>query len=249
METTIPKTSTVFATLFRADMATLLSNRRSALISLSVPLIVLVTWKGLIKNVGGPFVLATALAIGLIAIGLMGYTLSIARDRDKGIFQRLRVAPVPTWVIMTSRISIQLITIMVLTLVVFIVGYQYDGIVLSALGYLLTFLIAILSGAVYLSLGQFIVGLINSFDTINAVTRMTYFVFIMVGMVGDLMIKNEKIKEAIHFSPYGSVKMMLAAGMEPNTWTHDTTIAVLISFAYIILFAGVGIKKFKWNTK
>jgi ABC-2 type transport system permease protein len=249
METIIPKTSTVFATLFRADMATLLSNRRSVAISLVVPLIVLVTWKGLIKHVGGPFVLATALAIGLIAIGLMGYTLSIARDRDKGIFQRLRVAPVPTWVIMTSRISIQLITIMVLTLVVFIVGYQYDGIALSASGYVLTFLIAILSGAVYLSLGQFIVGLINSFETINAVTRMTYFVFIMVGMVGDLMIKNEKIKEAIRFSPYGSVKMMLAAGMEPNKWTQDITIAVLVSFAYIVIFAGIGIKKFKWNTK
>jgi ABC-2 type transport system permease protein len=249
METTIPKTSTVFATLFRADMATLLSNRRSALISLSVPLIILITWKGFIKHIGGPFVLATAIAIGLIAIGLMGYTLSIARDRDKGIFQRLRVAPVPTWVIMTSRICIQLLMIMVLTLVVFIVGYQYDGIALSTSGYLLTFFVSILGGAVYLSLGQLIVGLINNFETINAVTRLTYFLFIMVGMIGDVMIQNKQIKEIIRFSPYGSVKMMLAASMEPAKWTQDTTIAVLVSFAYIIIFAGIGIKKFKWNTK
>jgi ABC-2 type transport system permease protein len=249
METTIPKTSTVFATLFRADMATLLSNRRSAVISLFVPMIILFTWKGLIKHIGGPTVLATAIAIGLIAIGLMGYTLSVAKDRDKGIFQRLRLAPVPTWVIMTSRISIQLMMIMVLTLVVFIVGYQYDGVALSAQGYVLTFFIAILGGAVYLSLGQLIVGLIKNFETINAVIRITYFVFIMLGMVGELMIQNKQLKEAIRFSPYGSVKMMIAAGMEPAKWTNDTSIALLVSVGYIIVFAGVGISKFKWNTK
>jgi ABC-2 type transport system permease protein len=249
METTIPKTSTVFATLFRADMATQLSNRRSALITLSVPLIVMITWKPFIDKVGGPFVLSTAIAIGLIAIGLMGYTLSVARDRDKGIFQRLRVAPVPAWVIMTSRICIQLVMMMLLTLVVFIVGYQYDGIMLSVSAYFVTFFIAILGGAVYLSLGQFIVGLIKNFETINATARVTYILFIMAGMVGDVMIENEKIKEIIRFSPYGSVKMMLAASMEPAKWTNDTTIAVLVSFAYIIVFAGIGIKKFKWNTK
>jgi ABC-2 type transport system permease protein len=249
METNIPKTSTVLKTLFRADLATTISNRRSVVISLLVPLIILFTWKGFIKHAGGPFVLATSIAIGLIAIGLMGYTLSIARDRDKGIFQRLRVAPVPTWAIMTSRISIQLLMIMVLTLFVFIVGYQYDGVLLSPAGYLITFFVAILGGAVYLSLGQLIVGLIKNFETINATTRITYFIFIMTGMVGELLIENPKLKEIVHYSPYGSVKMMLAASMEPEKWTNSTSIAVLVSLGYIIVFAGIGIGKFKWNTK
>ncbi|MFD2147440.1 ABC transporter permease [Mucilaginibacter antarcticus] len=249
METIVPKTSTVFATLFKADLSTQLVNRRSAVISVFVPLVILLTWKGLIRFVGGPVVLATALSFGLIAIGLMGYTLSVARDRDKGIFQRLRVAPVPTWVIMTSRISIQLFLIMILTLVVFIVGYQYDGVLLSAKGYVLTFLVAILGGAVYLSLGQFIVGLIKGFETINATTRICYAAFIMLGTAGELMIKNPDLKEVLRFSPYGSVKIMLASAMEPEKWVHDTNIALLVSFAYIIIFAGIGIKKFKWNTK
>jgi len=134
-----PKHQPYYLPLFRADMATLISNRRSAVISLFVPLIVLSTWKGLIKHVGGPTVLATAIAIGLIAIGLMVIPLSVAKDRDKGIFQRLRVAPVPTWVIMTSRICVQLVVIVVLILVVFIVGYLYDGVSLAPLGYVITF--------------------------------------------------------------------------------------------------------------
>jgi ABC-2 type transport system permease protein len=248
METTIPKTSTVFATLFRADIAILMSNRRSAVISLLVPLIVLFTWKGLIKHVGGPNVLATALAIGLIAIGLMGYTLSVARDRDKGIFQRLRVAPVPTWVIMTSRICVQLLMIVVLTLVVFIVGYQYDGILLVPLAYFITLFVAILGAAVYLSLGQLIVGLIKGFETINAVTRITYIAMMMVGMFSTFL-ENQQLKEIVRFSPYGCVKIMLAASMEPAKWANDTSIAVLVSIGYIIVFAGIGISKFKWYTK
>jgi len=249
METTVPKSSTVFATLFRADLATLVSNRRSVIISLLVPMIILITWKGLIKLIGGPAVLATSITIGLIAIGLMSYTLSIARDRDKGIFQRLRVAPVPAWAIMTSRISIQMVMIMVLTLGTFIIGYQYDGILLSAQGYILTFGVAILGGAVYLSLGQLIVGLIKNFETINATTRITYFLFIMVGMVGGIDSMNETVKKIVSFSPYGCVKIMLAGSMEASKWTSDASLAVIVSVGYIIVFGGIGISKFKWNTK
>jgi ABC-2 type transport system permease protein len=250
METTIvPKSSTVFKTLVRADMATLISNRRSVIISLLVPLIVLVSWKPLVKVIGGPSTLSTAIGIGLMAIGLMGYTLSVARDRDKGIFQRLRVAPVPTWAIMTSRIFIQLMMIMVLTLAVFVVGYQYDKITLSAQGYLLSFAVAILGGAVYLSLGQLIVGLIKNAETISAVTRLTYFLFIMIGMFGEMGTLGPEVKNGVHWSPYGSVKLMLAAAMEPAKWNHDTNITVLVCLGYIVVFAGIGIQKFKWNTK
>jgi ABC-2 type transport system permease protein len=249
MEVNIPKTSTVFFTLIRADLATLMSNRRSAMISFVVPLIILVSWKGLIPVLGGPYALSTAITIGLMAIGLMGYSISVSRDRDKGIFQRLRVAPVPSWAIMTSRLIIQLGMIMALTLAVFVVGFEYDRIALSVQGYLLTFFVAIIGGAVYLSLGQLIVGLIKNPETVNATTRLVYFLFIMVGMFGEMGALGTQVKQMVHWSPYGSVKLMLASSMEPAKWTSDTNTALFASIIYIIVFAVVGIKKFKWNTK
>jgi len=249
METTIPKTSTVFASLFRADLQVAFSNRRSVIISLLVPMIILFTWKPFAQKMGGPFVLSTAVAIGLISIGLMAYTLSMARDREKGIFQRLRLAPAPTWVIMTSRITIQLMMIMVLTLGVFIVGFYQDKVSLSAQGYICSFFVAILGGAVYLSLGQMIAGLLKNFETINAVTRITYFCFMMVGTMGEILAVNPTVKQMIRFSPYGCVRMMLGASMDPAKWNQDTTTALLVSFAYIIVFAGLGIKNFRWETK
>src|SRR5689334_20015589 len=90
MQTVIPKTSAALTSLLQADLKTQWRNRRSVVLLLLVPVLILISWKGLIAKVGGGFVLSTCVSLGLISIGLMGYTNSIARDRDKGVFQRLR---------------------------------------------------------------------------------------------------------------------------------------------------------------
>ena len=246
METNLPKTTKILSALFRADLITQWRNHRSVVMVLAVPIVILVTWKGLITQLGGPFVLSTCITIGLISIGLMGYSNSVARDREKGVFQRLRVGPAPSWCIMASRLLVQLVMIMGLTLMVFIVGYQYDKISLTAVGYILTFFSAIIGGAVYLSMGQVIVGRINNPESVNSTTRLVYFLFVMVGMVGSF-IKNDKIKQIVNYSPYGAVKAILAASMQPATWSNTTSIYLLLVLGYAAIFSILGIKWFKWN--
>jgi ABC-2 type transport system permease protein len=249
MEVSIPKTSAVFASLFRADLTTQWRNRRAVVLVLFVPVIILISWKNIIDKMGGAFALSACITIGLMAIGLMGYSNSIARDRDKGVFQRLRVAPVASWTIMASRLSVQLMMIMLVTIIVFVTGYFVDHITLSLIGYVLTFFTAMVGGAVYLGMGQVIVGLIKNPETVNSTTRLVYFVFIMVGMFGEFGILGEQVKKIAVLSPYGTVKHVLAAGMEPQKWNNDTSIALLLTLGYAILFSAIGIKKFKWNTK
>ena len=142
MEINIPKTSAVFAALLRADFTTQWRNRRSFILVLLVPVIILSSWKGLVLRLGGAFVIASCITVGLVATGLMGYSNAIARDRDKGIFQRLRVAPVPSWAIMASRLAVQLAMIMLMTIAVFVGGYYFDDITITPAGYIFTFLIA-----------------------------------------------------------------------------------------------------------
>src|SRR5678809_537642 len=105
-----------------------------------VPIVILISWKGLVEKFGGTFVLSNCITIGLNAIGLMGYSNAIARDRDKGVFQRLRVAPIPSWSIMMSRLLVQLAMILIVTTAIFVVGNNYDKISLSPSGYLLGFI-------------------------------------------------------------------------------------------------------------
>lgn len=255
METIIPKTSTSLLALFKADITTQWRNRRSVVLMLLVPVLITISWQSAIRLTGGPFVLSNGIGLGLIAMGLMGYSNSIARDREKGIFQRLRVAPVPSWAIMSSRLLVQLIMMVLITTVVFIVGQTCDGITLIPIGYILTYFTAFISGAVYLSLGQVIVGLIKNSETVNSTSRLVYFVFVMTSMVAVIgATSHDKglgtmIANAVKWTPYGTVTTMLSASMQPEKWTMDTTWALLITIGYIIVFAGIGIQKFKWESK
>jgi ABC-2 type transport system permease protein len=246
---TIPKTSTALSSLLRADLVTQWRNRRSFILLLLVPVIILISWKGVIEKYGGPFALSSCITIGLVAIGLMGYSNSVARDRDKGIFQRLRVAPMPAWCIMASRLLIQLIMIVLLIIIIFIAGNNIDHIKLSPSGYIITFFTAIVGGAVYLGLGQLIVGLIQNPETVNSTSRLIYFLFIMIGMFGELGILGDQIKQIVLWSPYGTVKRIIAAGMQPGTWNSEMTMALFVTIGYAALFSIVGIKRFKWNNK
>jgi ABC-2 type transport system permease protein len=249
MQTTIPKTSTVLSSLLRADFITQWRNKRSFIIVLLVPVIILISWKGIVDKLGGAFALSTCITIGLVAIGLMGYSNSVARDRDRGVFQRLRVAPMPSWCIMASRLLVQLVMILLVIVVVFIVGRNIDGITLTPPGYALTFLTAIVGGTVYLGLGQVIVGLIQNPETVNSTSRLIYFVFIMVGMFGELGVLGDQLKEIVMWSPYGTVKRVISAGMQPETWNTEMTTALFVTIGYAVLFSVIGIKKFKWNNK
>ena len=249
METIIPKTSTALSSLLRADFKTQWRNRRSVILLLLVPVIILISWKGLVDKVGGPFVLSSCITIGLTAIGLMGYSNAIARDRDKGVFQRLRVTPVPAWCIMVSRLIVQIAMILLLTAVIFIVGNNYDKVTLTPAGYLVTFITAFIGGALYLGLGQMIVGLVKNAETVNSTSRLVYFLFIMVGMFGDLGVLGEQLKTIIHWTPYGTVKTILAASMKPRGWSTETSLALLVTILYAIGFSYLVIKKFKWNTQ
>lgn len=245
----IPKTSAVLRSLIRADLRTQWRNRRSFVLLLLVPVIILISWKGVIDKFGGPFALASCITIGLVAVGLMGYSNSIARDRDKGVFQRLRVAPMPSWCIMTSRLLVQLLMILALTAIVLIAGYNIDHITLSLAGYAISFFTALIGGAVYLGLGQLIVGLIRNPETVNSTSRLTYFVFIMVGIFGELGVLGDQFREVILWTPYGTVKRVIAAGMQPGTWNQEMTLALLLTIGYAIVFSVIGIRKFKWTSK
>ena len=250
MERSIPKTTVVLRSLMRADFTTQWRNRRSVVLTLLVPVIILLSWKSIITSFDkAVFAFSTCITIGLTTIGLMGYSNSIARDRDKGVFQRLRVTPVPTWSIMCSRLIVQMVMIILLTTIVFVTGFEIDKITLTPSSYALTLFTAFIGGSVYLGLGQMIVGLLKNVETVNSTTRLVYFIFLMVGMFGDIADLGQDFKNAVLYTPYGSVKTILASSMDISRWNNHTTIALAVTIAYALVFSFLGIKWFKWNTQ
>jgi ABC-2 type transport system permease protein len=205
---------------------------------------------GLGKNsaaLGGPqFRLSLALTVGLVSIGTVGYSLAIARDRDTGVFQRLRVTPAPTWTIMGSRWIVQLGAVLVMAIVVLVVARLSVSVSLTPQDYLFTVLVTLLGSAVFLSIGQAIVGLIASADTLNAAGRLLYVPLIGLSLFGHTDRFGTTVELVSRWSPGGCLETLLSAAMGATVWTGDSWGALFASLGYTMVFAVIGIRWFRW---
>jgi ABC-2 type transport system permease protein len=239
--------------LLRADVTAQLRSYRSLFLSFALPLIVLVVTSAGGKRaakLGGPdVVVQLALTVGLVSICAIGYSTSVARDRDRGIFQRLRVAPAPAWTIMGSRWIVQVMAVLGMSIVVLLVGGAIAGVSLSPARYVMTVVIAVLGSAVFLSIGQAIVGLIPNADTLNAAGRLLYLPLIGLSLFGQSDALGTPFELVSRWSPGGCLETLLSSAMGATGWTGQTWGAVLASAAYIGVFAGVGIRWFRWTSK
>jgi ABC-2 type transport system permease protein len=244
----VPSSTDALKYLLRADATVQWRSRRSLLMSLIVPVIFLISWKGLIPVLGAATVLSICISVGLPAMGLMGYALSLGRDREKGIFQRLRAAPIPTWVIMGSRLLVQVCLILIMTLVTCAFAYEVDHISIGFVSILLILVSAALGGLSFLALGQFIVAFIKSSDAINATTRLIYTAIAIVGAIGQIGVFGTNVQTVVQYSPLGTTRTMLAAAMTPATFMSEPVlVAAAITAAYGIVFAFFGISYFRWT--
>ena len=244
-----PTWSSSLTVLLRADSTAQVRNPLSLVITFGVPLILLVA-TGLGKNsaaLGGPeFRISLALTVGLVSIGTVGYSLAIARDRDGGVLQRLRVTPAPTWTIMVSRWIVQLGAVLVMAIVVLVVAAVFLHITLSPQEYLFTVLVALLGSAVFLSIGQAIVGLIASADTLNAAGRLLYVPLIGLSLFGNTDRLGTTVEMVSRWSPGGCLETLLSAAMGATAWSGQSWGALFASFGYTVVFAVIGIRWFRW---
>jgi ABC-2 type transport system permease protein len=244
-----PPLKLVLASLFRADFLVLLRNRRAVLFSILLPVLVLLTTNSATatRHLGGPvFVIGLAIGYGLVSTSIVGYAVTVARDREKGVFQRLRVTPAPTWTIMGSRLAMQSVANLIIALVVVIIGTRLHHISPSAGQYALVLLVSILGGAVYLSIGQALVGLVKSADTVNAAARMLYIALIVLGGLGLSGALGSVVESIARWAPVGVVMTLFAGVLNLSAWTAHDTLSLAVSVAYIVVFAGIGVRWFQW---
>lgn len=249
---TAPPLQLVLSSLFRADFLVLLKNRRAVVFSILLPVLVLISTNSdtATRRLGGPaFVIGLAIAYGLVSTSIMGYTVTVARDREKGVFQRLRVTPAPTWTIMASRLAMQSVANLIIALVVVIVGTRLHHISPSVGQYALVLLVAVLSGAVYLSVGQALVGLVKSADTVAAAARVLYIALILLGTLGLAGTLGSAFESIARWTPVGTVMTLFAAVLNLSAWSARDTLSLVVSVAYIVVFAGIGIRWFQWDAR
>jgi ABC-2 type transport system permease protein len=245
-----------------------LRNNRALLVSFALPLVLLYALfasfavkRGII--LGDPqFKVAAALTLGMASIAILGYSMTVARDREKGVFQRLRATPAPTWTIMASRLLVQVAAILAMALVLLVAANLFVGVYPGStldsnspdpadylVAYLLTFICVIFSSALFLSVGQALAGLVQSADTLNAVGRIAYIPLFALGLFGHSTIFGTNFELISRWSPGGTVITLLSGAMNPSSWNSDTWLALAASTAYSVVFAGIGIRWFQWGAR
>jgi ABC-2 type transport system permease protein len=240
------------SSLLRADFAVLLKSRRALLISVVLPILILVSTnsgKATHSFGGSLFIIGLAIALGLVSNSILGYALNVARDREQGVFQRLRVTPAPTWTIMTSRLAMQVVANLLISVIVVIVGTRIHDISLSAGTYGLVLAVSILGGAVFLSIGQALVGLVKSADSVNAAGRVLMLGLVLLSSLGQSGALGSTWDSIARWSPVGVVMTLFAAVLNLSSWdTHDS-LALLACAGYVIVFAAIGIRWFQWDAR
>jgi ABC-2 type transport system permease protein len=242
---------TVLTVLLRADATVQTRSYQSLLLTLLLPIVLLVSMSFTAKRTallgGRTVVVALVLTLGLVSIGAVGYALSIATDRDRGVLQRLRVTPAPTWTIMGSRWIVQMASAVVMSIVVFITAGVVDNLTFSFSQYVLTLVAAVLGSAIFLSIGQAIAGLITSAATLNATGRLIYIPLVGLSLFGHSTVLGTTFELVSRWSPGGCLESLLTATLGGADWSSETWGALAASLAYTVVFAAIGVRFFRWT--
>ncbi|GAB3799280.1 ABC transporter permease [Humibacter antri] len=247
-----PPLGLVLGSLLRADTIVLLHSRVATVLSIILPVAILVITslgKGSQRFGGSDLVIGLALTLGLLTSCLLGYSLNLAREREIGVLQRLRVTPAPTWTIMTSRLVVQVVMNLVGSIIVVVVGVILHGLALSFGQYVMVLVVAILGAAVFLSIGQALVGLIPSQGAVLAAGRILFILLVLVGILGGTGVLGDAIKSISQWTPVGALMPLFGDVIAGAPWSGQDTNALLACGGYIVVFAFIGIRWFRWESR
>jgi ABC-2 type transport system permease protein len=238
--------------LLRADMVVLAKNKMRLLLSVLLPIIILTTTSSskATRSFGGAeFILGLAITAGIAGTSIMGYAPMAACDRENGVFQRLRVSPAPTWAVMASRLSVQMVSNFVIALVVLVLGDDIHHLSLSAKAYVLVLLVSILGSAVFLAVAQALVGLVKSADTVQAFGRLLYIGLVMLGLFGASGQLGGVWDSVSKWTPVGALMKVFAGVVGLGPFGSQDWLSLLACGGYVVVLSTLGIYWFRFDTQ
>lgn len=233
--------------LLRADATVQLRQRASIIMGLLIPLFFLFAWRNLAIALGSTGMLAGCISVGLPSIGIMGYALVMVRDRELGVFRRIRITPCPAWIIMSSRWFVQLGIMIGMALVTVAAARLVDGIQIGPIGVFKLLLAVLISGPLFLSLGQLAVALFQGTEAVGSATRMIYIAILVMGILATTLNKNSPWLVVAQWSPVGVARAVMINALASDSFGLQAVYPVLATVAYTVVFASVGIVWFRWT--
>jgi len=70
-----------------------------------------------------------------------------------------------------------------------------------------------------------------------------------LGLFGQSTIFGTTFELISRWSPGGTVETLPSGAMNPSSCSSDTWLALAVSTAYSVVFAGIGIRWFQWGAR
>jgi ABC-2 type transport system permease protein len=246
----VPQIRSILTNLLRSDLIVMVKNRRALVLSIMLPIVLLLTTnraRAEARLGGSLLIVGLCVTYGLLSTSIMGYAVTVARDRERGVFQRLRITPAPGWAVMTSRLAVQLLANLIIALIVVIVGVRIHHLHLGVSQYLLTLAVSALGGAMFLGIGQTLVAFVRSADSVNAASRLLYISLVFLGLLGPDGTLGATIQSISQWTPVGALMTVYGGVLNTSTWNTTATEGVVSCVGYLIVGAAAGIKWFRWD--
>ena len=249
-----PSPMETFAALVRAELAAYVRGARTLIWTVLVPLFILALGEmqvpAALQNAPAPTLEISALAIttGAFALGLFGYANVLANYRERGIFQRLRCSPAPTWQLLGARLLVQLCGVIVQAAIVFAadeIGYRIAP---TSPGIWLGIAAILVGGLAALALGQTVVALARSAASVTAISRLLLLVlFLLEGIFVSSSRWPAWLHHVADWTPVRLALRLTTDGLVLQHWgTVDLQyLAGLV--AWIAVLGYVGLMRFRWQ--
>ncbi len=249
----VPSPGGTLTALLTAELHAFLRSVRPLIWTVAVPLLILFLGESQVPK-GVPLQAATydivslALALGIFTLGLFGYATVLATNRERGVFQRLRCAPVPTWQILGARLLVQLLAVILQAVLLFGVAWAAYGVAPSAAGAGHALVVTLLAGLCSLAIGQAMVALVGTAQGVSALARVLFIALMLLdGFFFRAAQWPSALQTVAKWTPVRLATSLMQDGLVTVHWGATDVHYLLGLVVWIVVLAYLGISRFRWN--
>jgi ABC-2 type transport system permease protein len=226
----------------------------NVLVTIVIPIAVLLFFAGtsVIPNAAGrpvDFLLPGAIALGIIASGLVNLGIATAYERSYGVLKRLGGAPFPRWALLAAKgisvLVLELLQVVALITIGVVILGSAPG---SGWSPLLFGLAVLLGTATFVSLGLLLAGTLRAEATL-ALANGLFLGFLMLGgivlPIDHLPDVLRPIAAVLPATALAELLRISLASAAPASGSAGTSVAILAAWA--IGAAALTVRTFRWE--
>jgi ABC-2 type transport system permease protein len=192
------------------------------------------------------WLLPGVIVLNMMATGLMGNSSAMIAWRERGIFRRILVTPMPVWQVMLARVLTQITVIVVQAIVAIIVGvllFHFDFRI-SIVPLTLVFLI--IGALVFLSFGQVIASYVNRVEIGQIISQgIDIILTFLTGVLLPLQILPNAVAKVAAYTPSYFAADLLRSAMLSQSLGSSTLkdlVGLTIYFAAALMISAVSFR-------